>query len=88
MKGGATARDVVVRTRDKLSRSGARVLGVLINNLPAPGRGYGGYYPYKGDGSYGYGYGDEPKGEEAAAAEGTDAAVASEGRRSFLTERP
>ena len=40
----------------------------LINNLPAPGRGYGGYYPYKGDGSYGYGYGDEPKGEEASAA--------------------
>jgi hypothetical protein len=42
---------------------------VLINNLPAPGRGYGGYYPYKGDGSYGgYGYGDEPNGEEASAA--------------------
>ena len=57
---------MVVRTRDKLSRSGARVLGVLINNLSAPGRGYGGYYPYKGYDSYGYG--GEPKGEEASAA--------------------
>ena len=46
------------------------VADALINNLPAPGRGYGGYYPYQGDGSYGYGYGygDEPKGEEASAA--------------------
>lgn len=68
VKGGATASDVVVRTRDKLSRSGARVLGVLIYNLPAPGRGYGGCYPYKGDGSHGYRYGDEPKGEGASAA--------------------
>lgn len=62
VKGGATAREVVVRTRDRLSRAGARVLGVLINNLQAPSGGYGGYYPYRGDGTYGYGYGygDEP----------------------------
>lgn len=46
VKGGATAREVVVKTRDKLSRAGARVLGVLINNLPNPSGGYGGYYPY------------------------------------------
>jgi Mrp family chromosome partitioning ATPase len=64
--GGATARDVVVRTRDKLSRSGARVLGAIINNLPAPTLGSGDYYPYKGDGTYGYG--DEPKAEVASAA--------------------
>jgi hypothetical protein len=56
----------VVRTRDKLSRSGARVLGVLINNLPAPTGGYGGYYPYKGDGTYGYG--DVKEREDASAA--------------------
>jgi capsular exopolysaccharide synthesis family protein len=64
VKGGATAREAVVRARDRLSRAGARVLGVLINNLPAPAGGYGGYYPYKGGGGYeGYGYGDEPKAE-------------------------
>jgi capsular exopolysaccharide synthesis family protein len=66
VKGGATAREVVVRTRDKLSRAGARVLGVLINNLPAPSGGYGGYYPYKGDGTYGYG--DTNEREDASAA--------------------
>ena len=66
VKGGATAREVVVRTRDKLSRAGARVLGVLINNLPAPVGGYGGYYPYKGDGTYGYG--DTKEREDASAA--------------------
>jgi capsular exopolysaccharide synthesis family protein len=66
VKGGATARDVVVRTRDKLSRSGARVLGVLINNLPAPSGGYGGYYPYKGYETYGYG--DEPRSAAASSA--------------------
>ncbi len=42
------------------------MLGVLINNLPAPGRGYGGYYPYKGDGTYGYG--DAQEREDASAA--------------------
>ena len=67
VKGGATAREVVVRTRDKLSRAGARVLGVLINNLPAPSGGYGGYYPYKGDGTYGYGDTKEPENASAAA---------------------
>jgi len=66
VKGGATAREVVVRTRDKLSRAGARVLGVLVNNLPAPVGGYGGYYPYKGDGTYGYG--DTKEREDASAA--------------------
>lgn len=69
VKGGATAREVVARTRDRLSRAGARVLGVLINNLPEPVGGYGGYYPYKGGGDGAYGYGDEPKaGAESAAA--------------------
>jgi len=66
VKGGETAREVVVRTRDKLSRAGARVLGVLINNLPSPAGGYGGYYPYKGDGTYGYG--DAQEREDASAA--------------------
>ena len=66
VKGGATAREVVVRTRAQLSRGGARVLGVLINNLPAPVGGYGGYYPYKGDGTYGYG--DTKEREDASAA--------------------
>lgn len=66
VKGGATTRDLVARTRDKLARAGARVFGVLINNLQAPRGGYGGYYPYKGDG--GYGYGEKPGGEAASAA--------------------
>jgi hypothetical protein len=42
------------------------VLGVLINNLPAPSGGYGGYYPYKGYETYGYG--DEPRSAAASSA--------------------
>ena len=49
-----------------LSRAGARVLGVLINKLPAPTGGYGGYYPCKGDGTSGYG--DAKEREDASAA--------------------
>lgn len=61
LKGGATAREVVLRTRDKLASANARVFGVLINNLPAPMGGYSSYYPYRGDGTYGYG--DEQRAE-------------------------
>lgn len=58
VKGGVTVREMVVRTRDKLARSEARVLGVLLNNLQASRGVYGGYYRYKGAGTYAYG--DEP----------------------------
>jgi capsular exopolysaccharide synthesis family protein len=53
VKGGATPREQVARTRDKLARSHARILGVLINRLEEDIPGYGKYYSY-----YGKAYGD------------------------------
>ncbi|MGH9444110.1 MAG: GumC family protein [Thermoanaerobaculia bacterium] len=56
VRGGKTAREQVRRMRDKLQRSGVRILGVLINNLEVqPGGKYGGQYSYGA-----YGYGEEP----------------------------
>ncbi len=49
VKGGSTPREVVIRSRDKLRMAGARILGVLINNLPDPGTVYS-------SSSYDYGY--------------------------------
>ncbi|MEO8429910.1 MAG: polysaccharide biosynthesis tyrosine autokinase [Acidobacteriota bacterium] len=47
VKGGATSRDAVIRSRDKLMRSGVRVLGVVINNLAEDAAGYGKKYGYE-----------------------------------------
>ena len=55
VKGGATPRDHVARTRDRLQRSNVRILGVLINKLEENPHGYGKYYSY-----YGKAYGDTP----------------------------
>jgi polysaccharide biosynthesis transport protein len=56
--GGVTPRDQVIRARDRILRTGASILGVLINALePEPG----GYY-YK---PYAYEYG-EPRGPESS----------------------
>jgi Mrp family chromosome partitioning ATPase len=44
VKGGETPRDAVLRARDKLVRSGVRVLGVVINNLDEEAGGYGKRY--------------------------------------------
>ena len=55
VKGGATPRDQVVRTREKLKRSNVHILGVLINKLEEGVPGYGKYYSY-----YGKAYGDTP----------------------------
>ncbi len=41
------------RARDQLRRSNVRILGVLINNLPAGEGGYGYYYHYYGKTAYG-----------------------------------
>lgn len=53
VKGGATPREQVIRTRDRLRRSNIRILGVLINQLEEDLIGYGKYYSY-----YGKAYGD------------------------------
>jgi succinoglycan biosynthesis transport protein ExoP len=55
VKGGDTSRDLVLRARDKLTRSGVRVLGVLINNVSEEKAGYGKGYGY--DANY---YANEP----------------------------
>lgn len=47
VKGGSTSRDAVIRSRDKLLRSGVRVLGVVINNLSEDAAGYGKRYGYE-----------------------------------------
>lgn len=54
-KGGFTAREHVIRARDKLLRSNVRILGVLINNLREEHSGYGKYYQhyYAGHTAYG-----------------------------------
>jgi Mrp family chromosome partitioning ATPase len=50
VKGAATARELVTRVRDKLLRANVRILGVVLNDLPADPstsaeyRAYGGYY--------------------------------------------
>jgi capsular exopolysaccharide synthesis family protein len=54
--GGTTAREQVVRTRDRLQRSNVRILGVLINKLEDDVTGYGKYYSY-----YGRSYGQPSK---------------------------
>lgn len=47
VKGAATSRDAVLRARDKLVRSGVRILGVIVNNLPEEVSGYGTGYEYE-----------------------------------------
>ena len=51
VQGGVTPRENVLRARDALRRSGANILGVLINAVPEEGPGYG----YGNYGAYGYG---------------------------------
>ena len=46
VSGGRTAREHVERAREKLLRTGVRILGVLINNLEEDAPGYGRYYAY------------------------------------------
>ena len=54
VRGGVTPREEAVRARDRILRTGASILGVLINALvPEPG----GYY-YR---SYSYSYGNEKR---------------------------
>ena len=62
VRGGATPRDHVSRTRDRLQRANVRILGVLINKLEEDGRayGYGKYYSY-----YTKAYGDTPSTTDA-----------------------
>ena len=74
VKGGATPREVVVRSRDKLRRAGAKILGVLINNLPDSGKAYS-----SSAYDYGYGYGKPHELENDAARAGVAAAAAREG---------
>ena len=73
VKGGATPREIVVRSRDKLQRAGAKILGVLINNLPQHGKSYS---TSKYDYDYGYGYGKPREGEGSAGKPGEAAGVA------------
>jgi capsular exopolysaccharide synthesis family protein len=50
VKGGSTPRELVTRVRDKLARANVRILGVVLNDVPADPttaaeyRAYGGYY--------------------------------------------
>lgn len=64
VKGGFTAREHVLRARDRLLTANVRILGVLLNNLPEPGPGYGGGRYYYA--AYSKGYVDEPAGEVQA----------------------
>jgi capsular exopolysaccharide synthesis family protein len=62
VKGGNTPRELITRTRDKLSRAGVKILGVLINNLVEDTTGYGKYYYYtKGYGETPRNYGEPPR---------------------------
>lgn len=62
VRGGQTPREHVLRTRDKLARSGVRILGVLINNLEEDMASYGKYYPYYGKGyAHEKAYGEPPR---------------------------
>jgi Mrp family chromosome partitioning ATPase len=62
VRAGKTPREQVVRARDKIYRSRASVLGVVLNglDLTTGGYGYGGYrYAYYGPGA------EEPAGPKA-----------------------
>jgi capsular exopolysaccharide synthesis family protein len=61
VKGGITAREIVLRTREKLLRANAKILGVLINNLSEDAPGYGRYYSYYGKDAKGRSYAELPK---------------------------
>jgi len=61
VQGGETPRDAVLRARDKLARSGVRVLGVVINNLDEEAGGYS--KRYADDETY---YGEAETAEEQA----------------------
>ena len=52
VRGGSTARDHVIRARDRIQRSGVPIVGVLINALEPE---HAPYYSYE----YGYGYRQE-----------------------------
>jgi capsular exopolysaccharide synthesis family protein len=49
VQGGHTPREQVLRARDKLQRSGVRILGVLLNNVPETSDEYQGYDYYDSD---------------------------------------
>jgi polysaccharide biosynthesis transport protein len=51
VRGGVTAREHVIRVRERLTRANVRILGVLINNLEEQPAGYGDeYYGYASQG--------------------------------------
>ena len=49
VQGGHTPREQVLKARDKLLRSGVRILGVLLNNVPETADEYQGYDYYDAD---------------------------------------
>lgn len=55
VQGGKSTRDVVRRARHELSTVGARVLGVVLNNVNLRRHGYSDYYYYRYNSSYGSG---------------------------------
>jgi protein-tyrosine kinase len=61
VKGGHTPREIIIRTREKLHRANAKILGVLINNLSEDTPGYGRYYSYYGKDAKGRSYAEAPK---------------------------
>ncbi len=56
VRGGSTAREHLIRARDRILRSGVPIIGVLINALEPE---HAGYYRYE----YGYGYAAEGRPE-------------------------
>jgi succinoglycan biosynthesis transport protein ExoP len=64
VEAGKTPREDVVRARDRIQRSRALALGVLLNNLDLTTAGY----PYAGDYRYSY-YGEKPPASENPAPE-------------------
>lgn len=54
---GRTSRDQVRKATEVLDTVGARLLGTVLNFVPAKSGGYGYGYGYGGYGGYGYGYG-------------------------------
>lgn len=61
LKGGVTPREEVIHARDRLRRSSAEILGVVINSLPERTSAYGsGKYGYSYRSAYESAYGDKP----------------------------
>ena len=58
--GGKSTRDVVRRARQELSSVGAKIFGVVLNNVDLKREGYDNYYYYR----YYSGYGQENTGSD------------------------